>query len=161
MRKCSDVALRQITKTNQKSTKPTVKHWRAKMFRQYVYECVVDLPAGDEKLRDSETEETASEPSPASQLSACNASSAENPTHHVSSNFSVAFLSEAPSSTSSTIPRQTSSETAALWDKTRSFWDIKNPLSHERGSERSERASERVSAAEGASEASSPEQANE
>ena len=25
-----------------------------------------------------------------------------------------------------------------LWDKTRSFWDIKNSLSHERGSERSE-----------------------
>ena len=49
----------------------------------------------------------------------------------------------------------------ALWDKTRSFWDIKNSLSHERGSERSEWASERVSAAEGASEASSPEQANE
>ena len=40
-------------------------------------------------------------------------------------------------------------------------WDIKNSLSHERGSERSERASERVSAAEGASEASSPQQANE
>ena len=44
--------------------------------------------------------------------------------------------------------------TAALWDKTRSFCDIKNSLSHER-------ASERVSVAEGASEASSPEQANE
>ena len=35
----------------------------------------------------------------------------------------------------------------ALWDKTRSFWNIKNSLSHERGSERSERASERVSGA--------------
>ena len=30
----------------------------------------------------------------------------------------------------------------ALWDKTRSFWDVKNSLSHERGSERSERANE-------------------
>ena len=49
----------------------------------------------------------------------------------------------------------------ALWDKTRSFLDINNSLSHERGSERSERASERMSAAEGASKASSPEQANE
>ena len=46
----------------------------------------------------------------------------------------------------------------ALWDITRSFWDIKNFLSHKRGSERSERASEQVSAA---SEASSLEQANE
>ena len=48
-----------------------------------------------------------------------------------------------------------------LWDKTRSFWDIKNPLSHERGSEGSERVSKRVSAVEGASEASNLEQANE
>ena len=48
-----------------------------------------------------------------------------------------------------------------LWDKTRSYGDIKNSLSHEWGSERSERASGRVSTAEGASEASSPEQANE
>ena len=30
----------------------------------------------------------------------------------------------------------------ALWDKTRSFWDINNSLSHEGGSKRSERASE-------------------
>ena len=36
-------------------------------------------------------------------------------------------------------------ESSALWDKTRSFSDIKNSLSHERGSERSERASERTS----------------
>ena len=49
----------------------------------------------------------------------------------------------------------------ALWDKSRSFWDINNSLSHERGSEWSERASKQVSTAEGASEASSPEQANE
>ena len=49
----------------------------------------------------------------------------------------------------------------ALWDNTKSFWDIKNSLSHERGSEQSERASERVSAAEGASEASSLVQAIE
>ena len=52
--------------------------------------------------------------------------------------------------------------TDLLWDKTRSFWDIKNSLSHERGSEQSEQASERVSAVEGkASKASSPEKANE
>ena len=31
---------------------------------------------------------------------------------------------------------------SALWDKTRSFWDVKISLSHERGSERSERANE-------------------
>ena len=49
----------------------------------------------------------------------------------------------------------------ALWNKTRSFWDINNSISHERGSEQSERASEGVSAAEGTSKASSPEQANE
>ena len=36
----------------------------------------------------------------------------------------------------------TSCPSVALWDKTRSFWDIKNSLSHERGSERSERANE-------------------
>ena len=46
----------------------------------------------------------------------------------------------------------------ALWDKTRSFWDIKNSFSHEQGSEQNERASKRVSAAESASKASSPEQ---
>ena len=34
-----------------------------------------------------------------------------------------------------------------LWDKTMSFWDIKNSLSHEQGSEKSEWASERVSGA--------------
>ena len=59
------------------------------------------------------------------------------------------------------VPNTRSQTKAALWDKTRSFWDIKKSLSHERGSERSERASERVSAAEGASEASSPDQAYE
>ena len=48
-------------------------------------------------------------------------------------------------------------EDVALWDKTRSFWDINYSLSHELRSERSERAR----AAEGASKASSPEQANE
>ena len=53
------------------------------------------------------------------------------------------------------------SDTFALWDKTRSFWDIKNSLSHERGSEQSEQVSERVSAAEGTSEANRAEQANE
>ena len=47
----------------------------------------------------------------------------------------------------------------ALWDKTRSFWDIKNSFSHKQGSELSERASEHMSAVEGASEVSSPEQA--
>ena len=36
-------------------------------------------------------------------------------------------------------------EPIALWDKTRSFWDTKNSLSHEWGSERSERASKRTS----------------
>ena len=49
----------------------------------------------------------------------------------------------------------------ALWVKTRSFWDIENSLSHQRGSERSEQASKRVSEAEGPSVASSPEQGKE
>ena len=49
----------------------------------------------------------------------------------------------------------------SLWDKTRSFWDIKNSLSHKRWSERSERASGERSGAESVSEASSPEQASE
>ena len=31
-------------------------------------------------------------------------------------------------------------QAVVLWDKTRSFWDIKNSLSHERGSKRSERS---------------------
>ena len=31
---------------------------------------------------------------------------------------------------------------SALWDKTRSFWDIKNSLSHKQGSEQIERANE-------------------
>ena len=43
--------------------------------------------------------------------------------------------------------RQHALRLAPLWHKTRSFWDIKNSLSRERGSERSERASERVSGA--------------
>ena len=44
---------------------------------------------------------------------------------------------------------------SALWDKTRSFWDIKNSLSHERGSERnwaSKRTSERSEGREQANE---------
>ena len=49
--------------------------------------------------------------------------------------------------------------TIPLWDKTRSFWDIKNSLSHERGSEQSEQASKRVSAAERARIARRAEQA--
>ena len=71
-------------------------------------------------------------------------------------------LSISVSSSSSSSPSTSiSSSTIALWDKTRSFWDIKNSLSHEWGSERSERASKRVNAAEGTSKASSTEQANE
>ena len=51
--------------------------------------------------------------------------------------------------------------TDAPWGKFRSFWDTKNSLSQEWGSERSKRAIERVSAAQGASKGRSPDQANE
>ena len=50
--------------------------------------------------------------------------------------------------------------TGALWDKTRSFWDIKNSLSHKRGSERSERASERTSERSGGRERSEQSEAS-